>query len=128
LQDSDTKSLARHFSGLQEELESLPQRYPLVGLTDQDAADLLEQVKGSFGFTSLSLVLAEQRQLHVLPLDGVLASTATIETNQYPMTKPFYMVTGPQVSPAAQRFIDFMRSPAGRELLRETGHVVPENL
>ncbi|MGD2119282.1 MAG: substrate-binding domain-containing protein [Chromatiales bacterium] len=127
LTDSDTKILAKHIEGLQPSLESLPQRYPLVGITDQDAADLLEQVRGSFGFSSLSLVLGEKRKLKILPLDGVLASTESIAAKQYPIVKAFHLVTGPQVSPAAQRFIDFMRSDTGRQLLQDTGHVVAEN-
>lgn len=94
----------------------------LIGSSDQQAADLLERMPRSMGFLSLSLVLGENRPLMVLDLDGVKATPQTIANGQYGLVKTFYLVSGPNMTPTAQAFTEFLESPRALEILANTGH------
>jgi len=94
----------------------------IVATTDHDAADAIETVPGAFGGTTLSLVVSEKRALRVLALDGVVPSVRTMADRSYPYSKTFFMVTRKNPPVAVQRFIDFVRSPAGSAILSKNGH------
>jgi phosphate transport system substrate-binding protein len=93
----------------------------IVATTDHDAADAIETVPGAFGGTTLSLVVSEKRALRVLALDGVVPSVRTMADRSYPYSKTFFMVTRKNPPVAVQRFIDFVRSPAGSAILSKNG-------
>ena len=93
----------------------------IVATTDHDAADAIETVPGAFGGTTLSLVVSEKRALRVLALDGVVPSVRTMADRSYPYSKTFFMVTRKNPTVAVQRFIDFVRSPAGSAILSKNG-------
>ena len=93
----------------------------IVATTDHDAADAIETVPGAFGGTTLSLVVSEKRALRVLALDGVVPSVRTMADRSYPYSKTFSMVTRKNPPVAVQRFIDFVRSPAGSAILSKNG-------
>jgi len=76
------------------------------------------------GPSTLALLLSEKRTLKALALDGVAPSAQTIADGSYPLVKQLLIVTGPKTPPAAQAFVSFVRSGAGRELLQQTGHWV----
>jgi hypothetical protein len=48
----------------------------------------------------------------------------TLADGTYPLSKPMYLLTATKPSAAVQGFIDFVRSPAGRQILAQTGHWV----
>ena len=93
----------------------------IVAMTDDDAADAIEDVPGAFGGTTLSLVLSEKRVLRVLSLDGVMPSVQTMADRSYPYSKTFFMVTKNNPPASVRRFIDFVRSPAGASILAKNG-------
>lgn len=95
----------------------------LVARTDTDCADRLESTPGAFGTMTLSLVVSENRRIKILSLSGVVPSGEAVTAGRYPYTKTFRVVTGPHPSPAAVRFIDFLRSPDGMSILLRSGHV-----
>jgi phosphate transport system substrate-binding protein len=94
-------------------------------VTDQDAANDLERIPGAIGPSSLALILSERRALRALQLDGVEPSVANVASKAYPLYKQIFFVTGAQRSAAAERFIAFAQSPAGRKILTENGHWIP---
>jgi phosphate transport system substrate-binding protein len=94
-----------------------------VAMTDQESADAIERTPGSIGTTTLALVVTERRKIRILSLDGVAPSTAAVRDGSYPHAKTFYLVTGPNPSPAAERFIRFVLSSAGRAILSRAGCV-----
>lgn len=121
--ESDMHVLTKYIPGIEgalEHLRSIP-AIP-VAYTDQENADAIEKMPGSFGIVALSLVLGEARDLKVLALDGVVANAATIADGSYPLRKSFYLVTGDKPGPRVRGFIAFVRSAEGRALLRQTGH------
>jgi phosphate transport system substrate-binding protein len=96
----------------------------LISITDQDAEDNLERVPGALGVTSLGQIMAEQRPLKGLSLDGVQPSVQNIANGSYAYANVLTLVTGPKTSPWARRFVEFVRSPPGQDVLRRTGYLV----
>jgi len=92
-----------------------------TGITDQDAADQIEKTQGSFGVTSLSLILSEDRKIKVLSLDGVAPSVANLESGKYPCFMTMHLIHK-NSNPAVKRFIDFVFSREGQKILRDNGH------
>lgn len=96
----------------------------LFAVTDQDTQDNIEKIPGALGGTSLGQIVAEQRQIKALALDGIQPSPQNLANGSYRYAKVMFLVTSPKTPPAAQRFVDFARSPAGREILQRTGYWV----
>lgn len=95
----------------------------IVAATDQQSADAIERTSGSFGTTTLALVVSEKRRIRILSLSGVTPTTKSVRDGTYPYTKTFFMVTRQAPSPVAARFIRFVRSPDGKAILSRVGHV-----
>ena len=76
---------------------------------------------GSFAATSLVIVMSERRKLAVLPLDGVMPTMETIRDGRYKYIRPLLLVTHGVPNPTALRFMAFIRSRPGAEVLRNTG-------
>lgn len=93
--------------------------------SDQEAADKLESIPGALGATTLCLIQAEGRELRALTLDGVEASAANGASGRYPHVKRLYFITRTDTSPEVKRFIAFLGSTAGRDILLRTGHWIP---
>ncbi len=96
-----------------------------VSMSDQDAADDIERIAGAIGPSSLALLISEKRALSALKLDRVEPTSANIASGAYPYYKRLFLVTGAKPPAAAQRFIAFIQSAAGRKVLAQTGHWIP---
>jgi phosphate transport system substrate-binding protein len=125
--ESDTALLGNLF-GLAAAIESARLRPDVpMAATDQDNADLAENVQGSLTAASLVQVKLEQRRLQFISLDGVELSLENLENGKYPYAKTMYFVLPAKKNPAAEQFIAFLRSPAGLNALRQTGNLPSEN-
>jgi phosphate transport system substrate-binding protein len=93
--------------------------------TDQEAADKTESIPGALSVTTLSLINSENRQLRALTLNGVEPTVGNGASGKYPHAKGFFLVTRREPSAAVKRFIAFMQSPAGREILIRSGNWIP---
>lgn len=98
----------------------------MMAVTDQDSADAIETVFGGLGTSTLALILSEKRPIKPVAIDGVVPGVAAIANGLYPYFKILYLITMPKASKRAQEFMAFVRSPAGRLILGELGHWVPE--
>ena len=98
----------------------------VIATTDQDSADALEKTPGAVGISTLALILSERRPLKALVLNGVTPSPKAIADGAYPYYKTMFMVVGSKTSQLARDFIDFVRSPEGRNILTQNGHWVAE--
>ena len=85
----------------------------------------MESTPGALGVTTLALINSEGRQLRPLALDGVEPSVKNASSGKYPLAKKFFFITKPTPSAAAQQFMSFVGTPAGREVLTQAGHWVP---
>ncbi|WP_201495909.1 substrate-binding domain-containing protein [Rubrivivax sp. A210] len=123
--DADSEAIKNLSPALRRAKELAEQRQGLlVTVTDQETAEQLEKVAGAVGPTTLALLLSERRALKPLALDGVRPDAQAIADERYPLQRVLYLVTAPRSGPAAQGFVDFARSPAGRAILQRTGHWV----
>jgi len=124
--DTDTTVLRGISPVMADAVDSSQKREGLiVATTDQDSADAIERTGGSFGTTTLALLVSERRKIRVLSLSGVMPTKKTVRDGTYPYTKTFYMVTRQDPSPTAERFMRFVRSPEGMAILSRVGHVPP---
>lgn len=95
-----------------------------VALTSQEAADLIEKIPDAIGFSTLSLIRSENRQMKVLPFNGVVPSAANIANGTYPLVMGLYLVTQPNPPERVRRFIEFVHSQPVARLLDELGNYV----
>ena len=124
--DIDTEIVKSMSPDLARALSAAEQRRGVaLSLTDQDAANDIERIAGAIGPTSLALLISEKRALKALKLDGVEPTPRNIESGAYRYYKRLFLVTGAKTPASVQRFIAFIQSPAGREVLARTGHWIP---
>lgn len=123
--ETDTLLVKKYFPGMEVAMEKAYSRRGLpIASTDQDTADSIQKTVGAVGPSTLALILAENRPLKALALNNVAPTVENIGNGSYPMTKTFYLVTGPRSKAEVQRFIDFIRSSEGAAILYKTGHFV----
>ena len=94
-------------------------------VNDQDAANDLERIPGAIGPSSLALIVSEKRALRALKLDGGEPTPGNAASGAYPYYKRLFLVTGAKRSAAVERFVAFVRSPAGRKILAGNGQWIP---
>lgn len=124
--DDNTKQLISLSPAIERALAVAEKRPGIpFATTDQETADKIETIPGAIGVSTLSLILSENRQLRVLALDGVEPTAHNGAIGRYPLIKRFFFITQPIPSAPVQQFIAFVRSPAGREILTQTGHWFP---
>jgi phosphate transport system substrate-binding protein len=95
----------------------------LIEPTDQTSAHSLESIPGAIGTITLAQLISEQRTLQPLALNGVIPSVQTLSNGRYPYSKTFSFVSLSAASPLARQFIDFVHSPAGRQILEKNGQL-----
>jgi len=105
---------------------ALARKGMVTAMTDQESAELLEKIPGAIGTSSLALIVAEKRALRPLPLNGVEPTLQAFADGRYPYAKALYLVMGAHPSGETRRFAEFLRSPAGRAILRRNGYWTPE--
>ncbi|HMH18347.1 MAG TPA: substrate-binding domain-containing protein [Burkholderiales bacterium] len=123
----DTTQQIRHMSPALDQAVSAAEQRPGMpfATTDQEAADKTESIPGAMGVATLSLINSENRPLRALTLDGVEPTVGNAASGKYPHAKRFFLIAGAAPSAAVRRFIAFMQSPAGREILIRSGNWIP---
>ena len=121
--DSDAVMLKTKFSPAMAEAVKAAEARPgmLFAATDQDAAEMLDRTPGALGVLSLGQVVAEQRALKLLRLDGVEPSVKAAVDGTYRHYKVLYLLTSPDAKPIARKFASFVQSTRGKELLGQLG-------
>jgi phosphate transport system substrate-binding protein len=66
----------------------------------------------------------ERRRLQLIAIDGVDPTFENFASGHYRFGKTIYLVTPEKASPAALRFIAFLSSAQGQQVLRETGNLL----
>ena len=125
--DDNTRQLKQLSPALKNAIDIAEKRTGLLfASTDQETVDKIEKTPGSFGVTSLALILSEKRPIHALKLDGVEPTPETCIAGLYPIVKHFYFIL-PQETPLhVTHFLDFAKSPAGKTILEKNGNYIPQ--
>ncbi len=92
---------------------------------DQENAGDIERIPGAFGATTLALITSEDRPLRALALDGVEPTVANAAAGRYPHFTRLYLVTRSKPAADPQRFIAFLRSRQGGDILVRNGNWAP---
>jgi len=123
--DSDSDSLKGMGREMERALNSAHGRAGLkMAATDQDSAEAIAAIPGALGTSTLALILSERRPLKALSINGIPPSPRAIADGSYPYFKTFYLVTRRTPSPPAKRFLEFVGSAPGREILSRLGYWV----
>lgn len=90
---------------------------------DLDALAWLEKVPGTIGVTTLGLLVTEKSRLQPYPIDGVVPSNEALARGSYRLAKDVRLAWKRPASPAVERLLAALQSPAGKKLLRDFGYL-----
>ncbi|MBI4684329.1 MAG: substrate-binding domain-containing protein [Nitrospirae bacterium] len=122
--DADTVLMKSMSVEMKEAVQKAMSREGLtMATTDQDCADALEKVPGSFGAATVGQIISEKRAFNIVTLDGVMPSMKNFADGKYSYYKPLFLVKGPRSSPATNNFIEFINSEEGMAILKKTGFI-----
>lgn len=122
-------------SGSQTALERLMGDIPIMEAPKENVPEgmggIIKEVsmyrnyKNAIGYTFryYSTEMVGNDQIKLLAIDGVAPTKETIRNHEYPISSEFYAVTAGTDNPNAKRFIDWMLSPQGQELVEKVGYV-----
>lgn len=124
VQDSDTQLLGTVSIALHEALKAAASKEGMtIAITDQDAANKLENLPGSLGTTTLGLLRTEQRRFHALNLDAIPPVLDGKANPAYPLQKQLFLVWPADAAPQLKRFIQFIQSQEGNRILERNGYL-----
>lgn len=92
-----------------------------IATTDQDNAELAEQLPGSFAGMTYTQLLSERRNLRAIAIDDVAPDMAAFESGRYKFGKVFHIVSRRRADGAIGRFLSFLASDEGIRAMREAG-------
>lgn len=93
-------------------------------VTDQDAAQDIETIRGAIGPTTLALIVSEKRALRALQLDGKNPTLVNAVSGAYPHYKRLFFVVRADRPAVVEAFIAFVQSSAGRKILAGNGCLI----
>ena len=124
--DDNTRQLKRLSPALEEAITIAEKRQGLLfASTDQETVDKIERTPGSFGVTSLALILSEKRSIHAMNLGGVEPTSEACISGNYPIIKHFYFILPKTIPAHVTAFLDFVKSAAGKTILEKNGNYTP---
>lgn len=88
----------------------------------QSIVDRVAQDKTAIGYIGMGYANESVKVLDV-EIDGVIveATEENALSGVYPISRPLYMVTAGEISGDAQRFLDFILSEAGQDIVEKVG-------
>jgi phosphate transport system substrate-binding protein len=88
-----------------------------------DMAKGLAESPRAIGMTSMTVVEQSRGRVKALSLNGVTPTAANVRNGRYFLTRDFFFVIKGEPSPAVERFLDFVFSPAGDSVIHANGAV-----
>ena len=121
--DSDTKLLRSISPAMDQAVRSAIGRTGMnFAVTDQDSIEMVVKVPGSLGGATLSQIMTEKPPVKVLTYNGVKPDVKAMVKGRYRLSKPLYLITMNKSAAAAREFAAFVKSPAGRRILANSGN------
>lgn len=114
----DRREPVRVYLELDDQLKNLAPK-TIVVATDMQLIDYVKRFPTAIGITSDVFVKNRQDDINRLALDGVAPSAANVETGRYPFTAAMYIVTNGAPDSSTRKFLDFVGSPAGLQIVGE---------
>jgi phosphate transport system substrate-binding protein len=88
-----------------------------------DMAKELAAVAGAVGMTTTTVVEQSRGQIKAVSLNGVAPSAANVERKTYTLTRDSFLVTKTAPSAAVAKFVEFVRSSAGADVIAANGAI-----
>ena len=88
-----------------------------------DMAKELAATAGAVGMTTTTVVEQSRGQIRAVSLNGVVPSMENVVRKTYTLTRDSFLVTKATPPAAVARFIEFVRSPGGTEVIVANGAV-----
>jgi len=120
--DADTLYLRSLSPALAEAMDlALARPGMMMAVTNQECDELLARTPGALGPSTLAQLATEAAGLTPLAWEGVAPSLAALASGRYPLSKPLILLLPARPTPAAARFLAFIRSAEGRRILEASG-------
>jgi phosphate transport system substrate-binding protein len=92
----------------------------------KDVVELVAKTPGSIGYSGLGYATPDVKIVKVSKTKGapsVVPSIATVLDKSYPISRPLFMYTPGEPSPAVHKYLDWLMSDAGQKIVATTGYV-----
>ena len=93
----------------------------LVAVTNTECNEMVARSPGAIGPTTLLQVRAEPHPVRPLLWNGVEPTVDNLDSGRYPLGKSIHVVYRTPASDGVRRFLAFLGSSRGRQLLRDLG-------
>lgn len=105
---------------------SLKELKELKGETQDQTGSVIERVAGAenvLGYISLGSL---NDRVKAVSLEGVQPTVENIKAGTYKLQRPFVLATkkGATLSESAQKFLEFVQSEQGKQIIRENGYII----
>jgi len=94
----------------------------MMGASNQAIASTVSQTPNSIGYIGLGF-LKSVRDIHSVKVNGVEGSEATVKNKSYRLTRFLYMYTNGTPKGNSKKFIDFILSEKGQELVEKQDYI-----
>ena len=95
-----------------------------TAIVQSSTGAVVQAVQGdpnAIGYASLADI--KNSTVKALVINGITPSASTVQSAQYPLTRPFLFLTKGSPSGAVQDFINFVLSPQGQTIVNQSGAV-----
>lgn len=122
--DAQTLIMIKSIDGMDAALEKarLRPELPIAG-NDQDNMETASRLTGAFSGFPLTQLSLEPNKLRPVAIDGALPILAAMREGKYRLKLRIDFITKGKPSPPAQRFLDFLATPAAHEMIESAGGV-----
>jgi len=123
--DSGFQVLENEIPGFKEAFaESYQAKRWAVYFTDQDANRALSTTRSAIGISDLGMIHAENLDIKVLRLNGIIPGPESILSGQYPLRRELsFIYRDETLLEEAKAFLDFVRSEEGANILKSNGYL-----
>lgn len=88
-----------------------------------DMASELAATQGAIGMTTTTVVQQSEKRIRAVSIGGVAPTADNVQNKSYVLTRDSFLVTRGGASPAVAKFLDFIRSPGGEQVIMANGAV-----
>jgi phosphate transport system substrate-binding protein len=88
-----------------------------------EMAQGLSATSGAIGMTTMTVVEQSEGRVKPITLGGIAPTAENVQAKRYVLARDSFLVVKTTPSPAAARFLEFVRSPAGAKVISANGAV-----
>ena len=124
--DADWQLLRRISPEMESAIDAAWQRPGVLTVgTDQENAEALGALRGSFGAMAIGQLRAEGLRLRPLLLDGVAPEVAPMRAHRYPLSRTLHVAWHGEPASAPASFLAFLQGEVAGAILLGLGHDRP---